>query len=283
MTALFNWRALRRLAVNGTELTYRESGGGPVVLAVHGALTDRRIWYPLESLLSGHFRFIAYSQRGFGPTAERSKMTLCRETLISDLVALAETLDCGPVHLVAWSFGGEIATYAMLRRPDLFASAVQFEPSLGSLLPQIAGGAEAEADFRARFAPLQRLLTAGRVEDAAFRFIETITSSSLGAPVMEQGALLQIFRDNAHTLPSLLQLPPAPVVATSELAALEVPTLLIHGEQTHERYRLIAEHLAEHLGDAELLRMSAAGHDAPYRAAERFAAVVRGFFLPPGS
>ncbi len=283
MTTQFNRRALHRITVNGTELTYRESGDGPLVIAVHGALTDRRIWYPLEALLSAHFRFIAYSHRGFGLAADDAAESLCREDLISDLIALVESLDCGPAHLMTWSFGGEIATYAMLRRPDLFASAVQFEPSLGAVLPQIEGGTEAEAKFRSCFAPLKALIAAGRLEDAALRFIEIVTGTSLEGRVIEQGALAQIVRDNAHTLLPFLQLPPAPAVATSELAALEVPTLLIHGERSHDRYRLIARHLAENLGDAELFCMSGVGHDAPYRAAVRFAAAARGFFLPPGS
>ncbi|SMX45687.1 alpha/beta fold hydrolase [Maliponia aquimaris] len=51
------------LAVGETMLTYEEAGSGPVVLFVHGAVSDHRVWGGIRDRVAEKHRFVAYDQR----------------------------------------------------------------------------------------------------------------------------------------------------------------------------------------------------------------------------
>lgn len=266
------------MPVEGAGLAYQARGTGEVVLALHGALSDLRVWYRLGPALAKDRRFVGYTQRYFGPQdwpdeGER----FSRETHVADLIAFIEGLDAGPVHLVTWSYGGDIGTRAMLRRPDLFRSAAHYEPSLGSLLGGIEGGADAEIAFAAAFAPTRQALQAGRIESAGFLFLETVFGLPAGSLRQEPEPLPSLVRDNARTLPAFLAMPLGAPVSCRDLAGIAAPVLIVRGEQTHRRYSLIAERMVACLPEAKLATMVGAGHDGPYWDPEDFAAMIRDF------
>ncbi len=264
---------VRYLTVNGARLAYVDQGAGAPIVAVHGALSDLRIWQALGATLAVDNRFIALTQRYFGADAWPDAAShFSRETHIADLIAFIQALDAGPVHLVTWSYGGEVGLYAMQRRPDLFRSAVHYEPSLGALLTGIDGGPDAQADFAATLAPALAALQAGRVEDAGLRFLEAVFSLPPGGAEREPEAMQALVRDNARTLAPFLQLPSPPALADADLATIETPVLAVHGARTHARYKLIAEKLVSALPNAALTVLSDVNHDGPYREPAAFAA-----------
>jgi len=58
---------VKRIAVNGTELAYVETGKGDPAIFVHGGLQDYRMWAGHLSKFSDHYRVIAYSRRNNFP------------------------------------------------------------------------------------------------------------------------------------------------------------------------------------------------------------------------
>ena len=266
------------MPVRGAGLAYQARGTGETVLALHGALSDLRVWYRLGPALAKNRRFVAYTQRYFGAQAWPDKgENFSRETHVADLIAFIEGLGAGPVHLVTWSYGGDIGTRAMLRRPDLFRSAAHYEPSLGTLLGGVEGGADAEVAFTAAFAPTRQALQAGKIERAAILFLETVFGLPAGSLRQEPEPLQSLVRDNARTLPAFLQMPAGPPVSCRDLAGIAAPVLIVRGEHTHARYSLIAERMASCLPKAELTTLVGAGHDGPYWDPEDFAAMIRDF------
>ncbi len=235
-------------------------------------------WRPYAPLLSGSKRFIAYSQRYFGtedwPDAAKH---FSREVHVADLIGLVEALGAGPVHLVTWSYGGEVASYAMLRRPDLFRSAVHFEPSLGALLAEVEGGAEAQTRFAATLEPAIEALSAGRSEAAAFLFIDAVFGLPPGTMAREPAPAPALVRDNARTLAPILRMAPGAPLSCADLAALDKPVLILRGELTQARYRMAAEAMAACLPKARLATMVEVGHDGPYWPPEDFAAMIKAF------
>ena len=270
--------AVRHVTVDGARLAYVDQGAGAPIVAVHGALSDLRIWQALGSRLAADNRFVALTQRYFGaddwPDAAAH---FSRETHIADLIAFIEALDAGPVHLVTWSYGGEVGLYAMQRRPDLFRAAVHYEPSIGALLNAIAGGPEAQADFAATLAPALAALKAGQVEDAGFRFLEAVFSLPPDGARREPEAMHALVRDNARTLAPFLQLAPPPTLTDADLAAMKAPMLIVHGDRTHRRYKLIAETLVAVLPNARAAVMPGVNHDGPYRNAAALASLICDF------
>src|SRR5690349_13241165 len=60
---------IRRVQVNGTELTYVDQGRGTPVVFVHGSAGDWRIWEEQRAAISSRYRFVAYSRRYHAPNA----------------------------------------------------------------------------------------------------------------------------------------------------------------------------------------------------------------------
>ncbi|HPQ95297.1 MAG: alpha/beta hydrolase [Thiothrix sp.] len=144
----------KTMPVEGAELPYVVEGQGSPVVFVHGAISDLCAWDAYRPLISVDHQFIAYSQRYFGTGDWTDKgENFQRATHVGDLIRFVEGLDVGPVNLVTWSYSGEIGIKAMLQRPELFRSAVHYEPVLSPLLANTPGGANAGHAFTRNFGP----------------------------------------------------------------------------------------------------------------------------------
>lgn len=269
---------IRRLNVNGVSLSYVDAGAGDPVLAVHGAISDLRAWTALGERLSDDRRFIAYTQRYFGEAQWPDQgEAFSSETHANDLTALVEALDVGPMHLVTWSYGGGVATLAAIRRPDLFRTIVHYEPSLDALITNPERDAASRKAVAEAMAPAIAALNDGNAEQAAFRFAESISGRETGSAEREKPPLPAMFRDNARTLALMMQNGAAQGVTCEDLRAMKIPTLIVYGNNTHDRYKAIAEAMNGCLANAELRVLPEARHDGPYRHAQAFAALIKTF------
>ncbi len=59
--------AVEHVDAAGASFPYVTAGAGEPVLFVHGAFSDHRIWEPMREAVAGDHRFLAYTQRHFGP------------------------------------------------------------------------------------------------------------------------------------------------------------------------------------------------------------------------
>lgn len=265
----------RTVEVNGVTLPYVDEGTGTPVLFVHGAIWDLRSWDAYRPIIADEHRFIAYSQRYFG-TGEwpDDGENFQRTTHVEDLIAFIEGLNAGPVHLVTWSYGGEIGVHAMLRRPDLFRSAVHYEPAIGPLLDGVPGGENATRRMFAQFGPAMTAVREDRAEDAALRFIEAVFQMPEGTAVGEAGE--QGWRDNGRTVAPFLAMDYLPIDCET-LSRLTVPTLVVQGADTYTRFAMLAERLASCVANGMVVTMPDVNHDGPYRASEAFGALIESF------
>lgn len=99
---------------------------------------------------------------------------------------------------MTWSYSGEIGVQAMLGRPDLFRSAVHYEPVLDNLVSGVPGGANATRDLFSHFGPAVTAAQAARSEDAALRFIEAVFKLPDRGAETEQGQ--EMWRQNGRTV-----------------------------------------------------------------------------------
>lgn len=268
----------KTLAVNGTQLAFVEEGGGTPVVFVHGAISDLRVWDGYASEIANGWRFVAYTQRYFG-TADwpDDAKQFSRETHINDLIGFVEGLNAGPVHLVTWSYSGEIGTYAALRRPDLFRSIVHYEPSVGALVAGLPGGAVAQKELSSHFGPAISAVKENRLEDAALRFIEAVFKLPQGAAGEEPEPWPTYWRENGRTIPPYLAMAPGAPLSCEDLGVLRMPTLVVQGENTYARYSMISERLAGCQANALLVTLPGVNHNGPYRKPEEFGTLIRSF------
>jgi pimeloyl-ACP methyl ester carboxylesterase len=270
--------AAQKLPVNGAELAYVTEGEGAPVVFVHGAIADYRIWDGYRPQVADDHRFVAYSQRyfGTGPWPDKGE-GFSVETHARDLIEFIEKLGAGPVHLVTWSYGGEVGVMAARERPDLFRSMVHFEPGIGSLLNEIPGGWAAVQDMNQAFGPAIRALKAGDAKAAAMGFIEAVFRLPEGAARQEDERWQQIWIDNARTVPPYMAMKRQKPVQCADLEKMAIPTLIVVGKNTYARYAMIAEKAADCLPNSDIKIMENVNHDGPMRKLQEFGGLVEDF------
>jgi len=132
--------------VNGYPLAYSVRSKGPSVVFVGGVLTDYRIWSRGQALRESEFRTVAVSPRHFYPEPWRgtgSDFTVAQHA--KDLAEFIQDQD-GPVFLVGWSYGAQIAFETARARPDLVKKLVLAEAPLYTRLPPEDDGAKIISD-----------------------------------------------------------------------------------------------------------------------------------------
>ena len=104
----------------GATLHYEEWGTGEPLVFVHGLMDVPAVHYPaLLGWLSQGYRVIAPSLRGYGQSTPKPRDFppdfYHRDA--RDVLALIDALKLGPVHLMGYSDGGEVALIAAGLRP----------------------------------------------------------------------------------------------------------------------------------------------------------------------
>jgi pimeloyl-ACP methyl ester carboxylesterase len=97
-----------------------------VALLTPGFTSSKATFYPIMGLLASRgYQVITFSQRGQpGSTGPDTAAGYPLAELAQDILQLLTSLELGqtPVHLLGHSFGGVVATAAVLARPEQFAS-----------------------------------------------------------------------------------------------------------------------------------------------------------------
>ena len=253
------------LAVGETMLTYEEAGSGPVVLFVHGAVSDHRVWGGIRDRVAEKHRFVAYDQRYFGPAEWPDDAAgFSVATHAEDLAGVIDALDAGPVHLVTWSYGGLVGLNAAMRHPEKFRSITHFEPTVSSLHAGLSGERAAISQKFASFGPMAEALQAGEEEDAVRRLIEAVFRLEPGEAETHSDLAQQMWDDNARTLPQFLEaVAAAEPIDCDGLAGLDVPTLVMQGSDAYVLDAMMADEVVRCQPNATGSVLEGTNHGGP--------------------
>ncbi|MET3845439.1 alpha/beta fold hydrolase [Bradyrhizobium sp. OAE829] len=110
---------LKRVAANGTELSYVEVGQGEPIIFVHGGLQDYRMWAEHLPKFAGRYRAIAYSRRNHFPdkVSPDGMPDGAADAHGEDLTAFVRALGFSKVRVVAHSAGAHAALFFAPRTP----------------------------------------------------------------------------------------------------------------------------------------------------------------------
>lgn len=263
------------LRINGATLYYEEhgSGGGTVVFA-HGLLFDRRIFEEQVAALSGRYRVIAFDFRGHGGS-EVTRGGYDMDSLAADAAGLIEALGAAPCHFAGLSMGGFVGLRLAARRPELVRSLVVLDSSAdpeprGNLpryrLLQMVARLFGLGAVAGRVMPI--LLGKTTMEDPARREMRelwrarVVGQDRVGVTRAVSGVLE---RDGVY----------------GELPGIQVPVLIVVGEEDTATPPAKAERMQGAIPGAELVTIPRAGHmssieapEAVTRAMEEFLARV---------
>ena len=198
----------RQMSVNGTALAYVEAGNGPPVVLVHGALGDYRTWTGQIDDFATKYHVIAYSLRNHYPNSQWTDgQPYSVQVHVADLLALLQTLNLGPVHLVGHSYGGVMAVLVAKEHPELVRTLALAEASLGALVANNEEAKPGLAQVGATMKTAQSLVQDGQSEQAAIIFFDFVNAPGggfNGMPEFFQNGI----RQNASTIRPMLTSPP---------------------------------------------------------------------------
>jgi pimeloyl-ACP methyl ester carboxylesterase len=269
-------QAAKKVEVNGVRLRYIDQGSGEPIVFVHGALHDLRAWEPVREEIAKRYRFIAYTQRYFGtePWPDEGK-DYSIATHADDLAKFITSLNAGPVHLVGWSYGGQVAVPVALSDPSLVRSLILYEAGIISVLPaESSEGKIAREDFARMFGPIAAASKAGDVIGAA----KLLQAAVFQLRPDEFNSLPEDLRtvalDNARLVPLMFADPRRPVITCDMLKDFTRPTLVMRGEKAQPFWALTSEAIAKCVPGAQQVILKNVNHDGPYRDPAAFTAAV---------
>jgi pimeloyl-ACP methyl ester carboxylesterase len=150
-------------------------------------------------------------------------------THTADLAAFIKSLNAGPVHVVAHSFGGQVAAQVAMDHPELVKSLVLEEASIFTVVTS-PEGEEAVGEFF-KPAPLaQAALKAGDSLKATQIMMDSVLGDADGWNKLP-APFVGMLSDNAKTMgPNMAAEPPT--VDCAKVGTIKAPTLIIEGDRS---------------------------------------------------
>ena len=255
------------LGGGGLRLHAREWGNpeGPAIVFIHGWSQSDLCWLKqVHGDLAGRFRMVTFDLRGHGLSEKPAgpENYADGQSWADDLAAVIDQTGLERPILVAWSYGGYVATDylraygdARIGGIDLVGAAVILSPTFDHVGPGLLENAQEMCvpDLFANIAATRRFLracTSGPLDDeqlaAAFGWNMVVPSSV-------RGALFSRKLDGSDVL-----------------AAVSVPVLVTHGHDDAIVLPSMAEHVLSVCGAATPSWYDGVGHMPFWEASDRF-------------
>ena len=264
-------------AAEGFTQNYRDTGQGVPIVAVHAFPLDGAMWrYQVEGLHDAA-RWIVPDLRGFGgslsteqwlggnslPPARTPALLACELAKLLDHAEVDRAVLCGA------SMGGYVAFEFERRHRD-------------RLLGLILCGTRADADSAAKVCDRRKL-----AEETMQRGSEVVADAFSPKLLAKQTREMQWHKE-AEIVKTLRRQDPAAIAATSlglgeradmtsRLAPIDVPTLVVSGEEDLLTPPDVMLAMAKAIPGAEFVSIPDAGHLAPFEQPDPVNAAIRRF------
>jgi pimeloyl-ACP methyl ester carboxylesterase len=250
---------------NGLEIVCERVGEGVPLVFAHGAGEDSRIWQPQLAALADEFSVVAWDEPGAGRSSDvpanfgLADYAQCLSAVIEQ-VALGR-----PAHVVGRSWGGTVVQELYRNHPECIATV--------TLVGTYAGwkGSLSVEEVRLRVEGIRRMLAVAAEESDP-------NPAGLFAGDPPAGFVPLLAEIAADVRPESLRIE-ALVMAETDLRDLlphiNVPTLLIWGEQDVRSPLGVARQFEQAIPDAKLVVISGCGHTSNLERPEEFNDAVR--------
>ncbi len=248
---------------------YERRGSGPVLLLLHGIGSNSRSFRYQLADLSDSWTVVAWDAPGYG-RSEDPVEAFSLEDLADQAVGLLDTLDVGRAHVLGVSMGGVVAQLVFHRHPQRVRSLILADTNPGGgALPE----PERSARVRQRIDGLARLSPRGMAQARAPQLLRPGAPAELLAEVTDIMAEVR----PAGYRPAAIALGQTDL--TPLLSAIDVPTLVVHGELDTVVPPETGRMLADSIPGGRLVLIPDAGHVSNQEQPAAFNAAVRSFLV----
>ncbi len=213
------------------KLYVKDYGEGKPVILIHGWPLSNEMWeYQIDTLVQNNYRVIAYDRRGFGKSSQPWD-GYDYDTLADDLKAIIEQLDLKEATLVGFSMGGgEVVRYFSrhggkgVSKAVLIASITPFQLQTDS---NPNGVPQEKYDGMAALIKEDRISFLDNFGKTFFGV--SFISKPISTPLLDYYRMLCSFASPRATLECAKSF--SATDFRHEMASVNVPTLIIHGDE----------------------------------------------------
>ena len=245
---------------DGREIHVRDEGprDAPVIMLLHGSNADLLTWQQWAERLRDDYRVVRFDQRGHGLTGPAPDGQYDLAAFTADIDAVADALGLGTFTLAGNSLGGAIAMGYAIDNPD----------RLDGLVLVDAGGAPIQREGGGNLAfTIAALPVAGDIMSQLLprSLIERSLSQSVSNQAVVTDAAVDRYWEMARYPGNRAATrkrfsTPRKAFAVKDVAAMQVPTLVMWGEEDALIPYEAAGWYMEHLPNATLANYPGIGH-----------------------
>jgi pimeloyl-ACP methyl ester carboxylesterase len=254
--------------VDGLRIAYERTGTGPPLVLLHGFVGDGpSTWSSQLDELSDEFTVVAWDAPGAGQSAQ-PPMSFRIADYAACLAGFVRALRLDQPHMIGLSFGGIVLLELFRTRSALPRTAVlagAYAGWSGSLAPEVVNDR------------LQRCLKAADLPPDQFASAMLASMFSDSAPKDAVSRFAASVRTFNRTGFLAMTLSSAEADLRDVLTSVDVPTLLLYGDEDVRAPLHVAQALHAAISGSALVVMPGVGHVSPVEAAGLFNREVRTF------
>ncbi len=257
------------IAQNGSVwLSWRAHGEGDPVLMIMGFMGSSKAWFRLLPHISAEHRAIVFDNRGTGDS-DRPAGLWSMEDLVDDALAVLDAAGHETAHVVGVSMGGMIAQHLALDHPERVRSL--------SLICTRSGQPESTSWRMVASIALRPFVGPGRTFPIVAPLLYSRRTRRDRPDVLAEDLRMR-FTDQAPGATALGQLAAMRSHDTRErLKELEMPVLVMHGDEDALIPPENGQELARLIPGAELVMLPDCGHLVVTDAEQESAEALLGF------
>ena len=244
-----------RLVLPDGHIYYEISGQGSPLVLIHSAITDMRSWDREFKAFAREWTLIRYDVRGLGKSTPASN----EYSDSDDLRTLLAHLKIPRVSIIAASNSGRIALDLALRFPELMDRIVLLSSGLGMFdIESVPELGDSISDFENRFGEITKLWEQGSTEESIDNLMELFAAKQ---PTETRSLVRTMLRENLREIITDESAKYAHYeISEGNLRKINVPVMVIVGNQDHEIIRWSSAHLAKHIKNSKFVIINGADH-----------------------
>ena len=257
-----------------------EAGSGPLVVLLHGFPECSYGWrHQVPRLAAAGFRVVAPDLRGYGASDRpRGISAYSVGALVGDVAGLIERLGGGPAVLAGHDWGGVVAWYAAMSRPEVVRRLVILNaPHPAAYARELRRGSSQL--LRSWYAGLHQLPRLPELAWEAFDYalLRRVLRGGPAATTADEEAYVAAFRGRGGIGPALNYYRAAVRHRAPRPVPITAPTLLIWGERDRYLVPELTRGLDRWVPDLRIERLPDASHWVQHDEPERVAALIAEF------